>query len=377
MQVPMYNHTARFAALQNDLEAALRRVLLSGKPDWGPEVPALEAEFAKWVGIAHAVGCNSGTAALRLALLALGIGAGDEVITAPNTDAGTVSAIHHVGAKPVFVDVEPDTLNLDPKGLSEAITPRTKAIMVVHLYGHPANMLPIEAFARQRGLFLIEDACLALGASVRGRPVGLWGDIACFSFASTKHLGGFGSGGICVTKDPELYERLLGYVGYGQPRARVYDPKASGQDLHYVGVNERLDELQAAMLRVQLPYLQSWIQARQQHAAAYTQALAQTSFEPPAVRQGYVHTFRNYVMQTDNRDQVQQRLAQAGVATTLAYVPPIHLQPAYAFLHLPKGSFPVTERSAQRLLCLPVSPQLSVEQRNYVIEQLLAIGGQA
>lgn len=378
MTVPMYDHAQRYRQLQTELDAALRRVLGSGRPDWGEEVPCLEQEFVAFVGSSFAVGCNSGTAALRLALLTLGIGRGDEVITAPNTDAGTASAIWHVGARPVFVDVEPDTLNLDAGLLEAAITPRTKAIMPVHLYGHPADMPRIMEVARKHNLLVIEDACLALGASIAGRGTGLWGEIGCFSFASTKHLGGFGSGGICVTNNPELAERMQQFVGYGQPRARVYDKNAKGQHLLVKGVNERLDELQAAMLRVQLPHVGAWTARRIEHAAAYSAAFKNTPIEIPTIRPNCFHTFRNYVIRLDERDAVQERLQQAGISTTLAYVPPLHLQPAYAELGLPKGSYPVAESACERLLCLPVSPQLRDEQRAYVISQLLeTLGGSA
>ncbi|MDX2007544.1 MAG: DegT/DnrJ/EryC1/StrS family aminotransferase [Meiothermus sp.] len=375
MTVPMYDHAGRYRQLQAELDAAVRRVLESGRPDWGEEVPGLEREFAALAGAGHAVGCNSGTAALRLALLALGVGPGDEVITAPNSDAGTASAIHHVGARPVYVDVEADTLNLDPELLEAAITPATRAILPVHLYGHPADMPRIMEIARRHGLLVVEDACLALGSSVAGRKAGLWGDIGCFSFASTKHLGGFGSGGICVTNNPELAERMELFVGYGQPRARVYDKTAHGQLLLVEGVNERLDELQAALLRAQLPHVPEWTARRIQHAEAYTAALAGPAIQTPTVRPGCVHTFRNYVIRLDQRDAVQQKLLEAGITTTLAYVPPLHLQPAYARPSLPQGSFPVAEAACERLLCLPVSPQLRDEQRAYVTETLLEIVG--
>jgi len=375
MTVPMYDHARRYRQLQPELDAAVRRVLEGGRPDWGEEVPGLEREFAAFVGSGFAVGCNSGTAALRLALLALGIGLGDEVITAPNSDAGTASAIHHVGAKPIFVDVEEDTMNLDAGLLEAAITPATRAILPVHLYGHPADMPRIMEIARKHNLFVIEDACLALGSSIANRKAGLWGDIGCFSFASTKHLGGFGSGGICVTDNPQLAERMEQFVGYGQPRARVYDKTAQGQLLLVEGINERLDELRAAMLRVQLPYVPDWTARRIEHAAAYTAAFKNSSIQVPAIRPNCTHTFRNYVIRLEGRDVVQQKLLEAGISVTLAYVPPLHLQPAYARMNLPEGSFPVAEAACERLLCLPISPQLSDAQRDYVIEKLIKAAG--
>jgi dTDP-4-amino-4,6-dideoxygalactose transaminase len=371
MHVPMYDHAKRYQALKLEFHEAFERVLSSGRPDWGKEVPALEQEFAALVGASYAVACNSGTAAMRLALLALGIGQGDEVITAPNTDAGTASAIYHVGAKPVFVDVEADTMNLDPELLETAITAQTKAILPVHLYGHPADMTQIMSIAQKHGLLVIEDACLALGASLQTRGTGLWGDIGCFSFASTKHLGCFGSGGICVTASPELARQMQMFVGYGQPRERVYDKTAQGQHYLVKGVNERLDELQAALLRVQLPFTAQRTAKRLEHAQAYSAAFEGTSLELPTVRPEAVHTYRNYVIRLPNRDAMQQHLLEAGISTTVAYVPPLHLQPAYAEMGLQKGAFPIAEAACERLLCLPVSPELSQAQRDYVIEKVL------
>ncbi len=373
MHVPMYDHAKRYAAQKLGFQEAFDCVLSSGRPDWGQEVPALEQEFASLVGASYAVACNSGTAALRLALLALGIGKGNQVITAPNTDAGTASAIYHVGATPVFVDVQADTMNLDPDLLEAAITKQTKAILPVHLYGHPADMTQIMQIAKQHRLLVIEDACLALGASIKARGMGLWGDIGCFSFASTKHLGGFGSGGICVTNNPELANQMQLFVGYGQPRERVYDKTAQGQHLLVKGVNERLDELQAALLRVQLPLTLERIAIRLEHAKAYSAAFANTNLELPTIRPEAVHTFRNYVIRLSNRDALQQHLLKAEISTTLAYVPPLHLQPAYAEMGLQKGTFPIAEAACERLLCLPVSPELSQVQRDYVIEKVLEI----
>lgn len=377
MNVPMYDHAGRYRLLRSELDAAILRVLESGKPDWGPEVPAFEEEFAKFVGTKYAVATNSGMAALKVALLALDIGPGHEVITAPNSDIATTSAIHHVGAKAVWVDIEPDTLNLDPDLIEDAITPRTKAILPAHMYGHPADMVRILEIARKHKLFMIEDACLALGAAIEGKPVGQWGDIACVSFAPTKHLGSFGSGGICVTNNPDLAERMLLYVGYGQPRSRVYGSSALKQGQHLVveGLNERLDEIQAAMLRVQLPEVPGWIQKRVENASFYTSAFKGSPVQTTVIRPNCTHTFRNYVVRVNQRDEVQQQLTEAGIATALVYVPPLHLQPAYTGLGFDPGSFPITEEACDRLIGLPVGPHLSTEQLEYVVDTLLRITG--
>lgn len=371
--MPMYDHAGRYRQLQAELDAAVRRVLEGGRPDWGEEVLGFEREFAAFVGTQYAVGTNSGMAALKVALLALGIGPDDEVITVPNSDIATTSAIHHVGAKAVWVDIEPDTLNLNPDFIEEKITPRAKAILPAHLYGHPADMPRILEIAKKHNLYVIEDACLALGATVNEHPVGQWGDIACFSFAPTKHLGSFGSGGICVTNNAALAERMLLFVGYGQHRGRVYDKTAKGQELWVEGLNERLDELQAAMLRVQLPYVPSWTKQRMENANYYTSRFQNTPIETPHIRPNCTHTFRNYVVRVDHRDQVQQQLNEAGIATALVYVPPLHLQPAYAHLGFTDGCFPETEYACERLLSLPVGPHLTAEQLEYVAETLLAI----
>lgn len=372
MHVPMYDLAGAYQSLKPDIDGAIQRVLDRGALDWGPEVPAFEEAFSQWLGVDHAVGTNSGMAALKLALKALDIGPGDEVITAPNSDISTTSAIHHVGAEAVWVDVELDTMNMDPDLVEEAITPRTKALLPVHLYGHPADMPALMEIARKRGLFVVEDACLAVGASIDGQPAGAWGDIACFSHAPSKHLGAFGSGGSVVTNDASLAERVKLYAGYGEPRERKYERSVHGQSQHYVveGLNERLDELQAATLRVKLPYLASWIEARRANAEAYTEGLEDTGIRLPVERPGYRHTYRNYIVRVSDRQRVQQALAEAGIASGVLYVPPLHLQPTYRELGHTLGDFPVTEQACASLISIPVGPHLTSAQRDFVIETL-------
>jgi len=363
---------ADVAEAQAAVEAAALRVLRSGRYDWGPEVPAFEAELAAWAGVRHAVGANSGTAALKLALLALGIGPGDEVITAPNSDIATTAAISHVGATPVLVDVEPDTLNLDPRRVEAAITPRTRALLPVHLYGHPADLPALTAIAARHHLRVIEDACLALGAAVAGRPVGHWGDITAVSHAPSKHLGAAGTAGSVLTNDPDLAERARLFSGYGQPRANSYRRDLLGAGQHFLveGLNERLDELQAAILRAKLPFVAGWLERRRAHAAAYSAGLAGLPLQLPVERPGCRHVWRNYVVRAKDRAGVQRRLAEAGIATRRLYVPPLHLQPPYARLGYGPGAFPVAEAAAEQLFCLPLSHDLTDADRDRAIETL-------
>jgi dTDP-4-amino-4,6-dideoxygalactose transaminase len=369
MAVAFYNHARVYRRRKPEIDAAILGVLESGRLDWGDHVPAFENEFAAFVGARHAVTVNSGTAALKAALLALGIGPGDEVITVPNTDIGTVSAIHLVGAASVFVDVEPDTLCMDPARAEAAIGPRTRAILPVDMFGHPAALVDLAALARQHGLALVEDACLALGATLDGKPVGSFADITCFSFAPTKHLGSFGSGGACVTGDAALAERIRKLSAYGQDRVRHRAIGGTPPPLHHEteGMNERMDEIQAAVLRVKLADVPASIEARRQQAAFYTERF-RGLVEPPGERPGARHAYRNYVVHCDRRDALRERLTAAGIATALSYAPPMHLQPVYARMGLGRGAFPVAERSAERLLGLPIGPHLDDTEVEEVAE---------
>ena len=374
MSIPFYDHAAVHRELRPELDAAAARVLGGGRLDWGPEVPAFEAAFAQWLGVARAVGTNSGTAALKVALLGLGIGPGDEVITVPNSDIGSTAAIHHAGAAAVWVDVEPDTGNIDPAEVEAAITPRTAAILPVDLYGHPADMPALRAIAGRHGLAIVEDACLALGASIDGRGVGRWADVTCFSFAPSKHLGGFGSGGGAVTDDTALARRMERFAGYGQDRERHHRDGLAAPLLEHrcEGLNERLDELQAALLKVKLPHLRGIVDGYVVRAAAYTGALARTPVRTPVVRPGHVHTFRNYVVHLEERDRVRHRLAQGGIATGLHYAPPLHRQPVYRERAAAKRPFPVADRLGATLLSLPIGAHLDDDACRRVAEALAA-----
>ena len=366
----MYDHGATYRLLRPRLQEAVERVMEGGQLDWGQEVPSFEQAFSRHLGVAHAVGTNSGTAALKVALLSLGVGHGDEVVTVPNSDISTTSAIHHVGARAVWVDVEADTLNMDPTSLEAAITPRTKAIVPVHLYGHPADMASIMAVANQQGVPVVEDACLALGSSVAGFAVGTIGHIGCFSFAPSKHLGAFGSAGIAITNDGALAERMKMFAGYGQQRCRHYSHEPVRLEHKVEGLNERLDELQAAMLHVKLSTLDDMLYLRRLHAARYHEALAALPIDNPTEREGAKHSFRNYVIRLAKRDALQEHLTAQGIASGTPYVPPLHLQPAFRGYASVLGTFPVTEEAADKLLAIPIAPELSSAQIDYVIAKI-------
>ena len=374
MAVPYYDHALLYRRRKPEIDGAIFRVLESGRLDWGPEVPAFEQEFAAWLGAPHAVTVNSGTAALKVALLALKVGRGDEVITVSNTDIASTSAIRLVGATPVWVDVDPVTLTMDIEAMKAAVTPRTRAILPVDLFGHPAAMPEIMAFAKRHGIAVVEDACLALGASIDGRRVGTMADVTCFSFAPTKHLGSLGSGGACVTGHAGLAERMQKIAAYGQSRAR-HMAGAAQTLLHHEteGLNERMNEIQAAVLRVKLADVPGSLAARRRQAAGYAQGLAGTRVECPVPAARVDHAFRNYVVHLDDRDQVRQELAARGVPTAVSYAPPLHLHPAFEDLGYRRGSLPVSERSGERLMGLPIGPHLEDAHVAEVAQAIAAV----
>ena len=292
MPVALYDHRRLYQRDQAAIDAAMARVIASGRLDWGEEVPAFEREFALWNGASHAVAVASGTAALKVALLALGIGPGDEVITVTNTDIGSSSSIHHTGARPVWVDIEPLSRTMDVDALVRAIGPATRAILPVDLFGHPANMPAIMAVARAHGLAVVEDACLALGATIDGVKLGTLADVTCFSFAPSKHLGSFGSGGAALTEDAGLAERMRKLSAYGQDRRRHYAGSGPGPfTLHHEthGLNERLSELQAAILRAKLPGLSDTLAERRAQAGRYAEGLSGLGIGLPVTLPGRQH----------------------------------------------------------------------------------------
>jgi dTDP-4-amino-4,6-dideoxygalactose transaminase len=351
-RIPLVDLSAQHESLAGEFRRAFERTLAAGDFILGEEVELFEREFAEICGVGSVIGVDSGTSAIELALRALECGPGDEVITVPNTFIATALAISLTGARPVFVDVDPAMHHMDPALLDAAITPRTKAVVPVHLYGQPADMGPICEVANAHGLRVIEDAAQAHGAAYRGRTAGSLADAAAFSFYPAKNLGAFGDGGAVATDDEELAERLRLMRNYGQKVKNRHDT---------IGFNRRLDTLQAAILRVKLPRLRPWIDARRARARRYGELLAEASVEVPFEGEGRDHAWHLYVIRAEGRDELREALASHGIGTGLHYPVPIHLQPAYAHLGLGPGSFPVAERLAKEVLSLPMYPELPFE----------------
>jgi len=356
MTVPFLDLKAQFASIRHEIEPAVQRVLESGQYVLGEEVAAFEREFAAFCGAAHGVALNSGTSALHLALLAAGVGPGDEVVTVPFTFVATVAAIGYTGARAVFVDIHPRSFTLDATRLEDAITDRTRAIVPVHLYGQPADMDPILAVARRHGLTVIEDACQAHGAEYRGRRAGSLADMACFSFYPGKNLGACGEGGMLVTQDAARARTVAMLRDWGQDRKyhRALE-----------GYNMRMEGLQGAILRVKLRHLEAWTEARRARAARYEAALAGI-WTPPTMPYAR-HVFHLYAIRVADRETARTALAADGVQTGIHYPIPVHLLPAYADLGYKAGEFPEAERAAREVLSLPLYPELSEAQQERVI----------
>jgi len=351
--IPLVDLPAQFRALKPEIEAAVSQVFENAQFILGPAVAAFERDFAAFCRTAHAVGVNSGTSALHLALLAAGVGPGDEVITVPFTFVATVAAIEYTGARPVFVDVEPGFLTMDPAKLEAAITPRTRAIIPVHLFGQPADMDPIMAIANRHGLVVIEDACQAHGAEYKGRRCGSIGQLGCFSFYPGKNLGAYGEGGAVVTSGAALATRIRLLRSWGEEVR--YEHK-------YRGFNCRMDGVQGAILGVKLRYLEEWTEARRRNAAEYGRRLAGTPAQPLPERPGVRHVYHLYVVRLQQRDSWRERLTEAGIQTGVHYPIPVHLQPAYRDLGYKAGDFPVCEEASREVLSLPMFPELTDAQ---------------
>jgi dTDP-4-amino-4,6-dideoxygalactose transaminase len=355
--IPVVDLKAQYAAIKPEVDAAIQRVLEHTQFIQGPEVRAFEEAFARFVGAEAAIGVASGTAALHLALLACGIGPGDEVITTPFTFYATAEAINQAGATPVFVDIAPDTYNLDPAKIAAAITPRTRAIVPVHLYGQAADMDAILTIARGHGLRAIEDAAQAHAAEHRGRRCGSMGDLACFSFYPSKNLGCYGDGGMVTGSDPALLARVR----------RLRDHGRVGKYEHVeLGWGSRLDALQAAILNAKLPYLEQWTERRRAAAAYYNDLLSGAEVVTPSERPYDRHVYYCYVIRSPQRDALAAHLAEQGIDTVVHYPIPMHLQPAYRELGLGPGTFPVAEAAAQQVLSLPMFPEITPEQQQRV-----------
>mgnify|MGYP002623734022 CR=1 FL=1 len=376
--IPIFNPHAQYEALREEIDAAIRGVCQSGQYILGPNVKAFEREAAAYLGCDFAVGVGSGSDALHLALRALEIGPGDEVITTPCTFVATTEAIGLVGAKPVFVDIDPETLHLDLEQAESEITPPTQPIRPVHLYGQPCDMDPLMELARSYGLRVVEDCAQSMGAQYHGQATGTFGDLGCFSFFPTKNLGGLGDGGLVVTSDPELLERV--------EMLRRHGSKVKCHQTH-LGLNSRLDELQAAVLRVKLPHLDSWCAARRAHACRYNElfqdmaairrprergaaglVVPRTPEEHPL--HGIRAVYHHYAVQVAERDAVMRSLQAAGIGCGVYYPVAMHLQAVHASLNYRPGSLPHAEAFVARHLCLPVFPELTAEQQERVARAL-------
>lgn len=363
MSVPLLDLKAQFAAIEPEIRVAIDAVLASQHFILGPEVEAFEQELAAYCGARHGIGVSSGTDALLLALMALGVGPGDEVVTTPYTFFATAGAIARLGARPVFVDIDPLTWTLDPNGIARALTPRTKAILPVHLFGQCADMAPILESAD--GIPVIEDAAQAIGADLHGRRAGTLGTLACFSFFPSKNLGGFGDGGMVTTNDDTLAETM-----------RVLRVHGAKPKYHHalLGGNFRLDALQAAVLRVKLRHLDAWTAARQHNASRYDSLLADIpGLSLPRIVTGR-HVFNQYIVRTARRDDLQAMLKSRGIGCEIYYPLPLHLQPCFAGLGYGKGSLPQAEAAAGETLALPIYPELSEAQVTEVAAAVRAAG---
>lgn len=363
MSVPLLDLKAQYSSLRDELNEAMLRVAESQHFILGPEVEALEREVAAYSQCRHGIGVSSGTDALLIALMALDIGPGDEVITTPFTFFATAGCIARVGAKPVFVDIEADTYNLDPAQVEKAITPRTRAIMPVHLYGQMVDMDPLMAIANRHRLPVIEDAAQAIGAEYKGRRAGSVGAVGCFSFFPSKNLGGFGDGGMVVTNDDALAEKIRLLRNHGMQPKYYYK---------LIGGNFRLDALQAAVLRIKLKHLDAWSEGRQRNAAWYRAHLSAAPFGLPFEAPGRRHIYNQFMIRTSNRDQVIESLKRAGVGYEVYYPVPLHLQDCFAALGHKKGDFPVSEEAARTVLALPIYPELTESQLQEVTAALSA-----
>lgn len=351
--IPVIDLNKQYGSIRAELDDAIARVLAKGTFILGGEVAAFESEFAEYCGVSHAVGVASGTDALQLALMACGIGAGDEIIAPSHTAVATIAAIEMTGARPVFADIELTRFGLDPEAVAAAITDRTRGIIPVHLYGCPVDLNPILEMARAKNIFVIEDCSQAHGALYRGQKVGGWGDIAAFSFYPTKNLGAMGDGGAVVTKDPELAERVRLLRQYGWKERYIS---------HVKGMNSRLDELQAAILRVKLRHLDKWNTCRRELADLYLDLLSKTDLVLPNQPEDSQHVFHQFVIRHPKRDDLQEHLRAQGIHSLVHYPVPVHRQPAYANLSPMDGTLSKSERAAHEVLSLPMFPELTEEQ---------------
>jgi dTDP-4-amino-4,6-dideoxygalactose transaminase len=359
--IPFVDLKAQYQSIKPEIDAAVIGVLESTQFVLGSAVLAFEQSFAPYCQAQHAVGVSNGTSALHLALLSAGVGRGDEVITTPFTFIASVSAIDYTGARPVFVDIDPDSFTIDPAKIEAAITPRTKAILPVHLYGRTADMDPILEIARRHNLVVIEDAAQAHGAEYKGRRAGSMGDMGCFSFYPGKNLGAYGEGGAVTTNNAEYAKKLRILRDWGAERRYHHDLK---------GFNYRLEGIQGAVLGVKMKYIEGWTESRRSHAARYDELLAGSAYDLPAASVDQRHVYHIYAIRHPRRDALQAFLHDRGVGTNIHYPIPVHVQRCFAELEHKVGDFPHAERAAAEVLSLPMYPEFQAEQQDQVIAAL-------
>ncbi len=362
MNVPFLDLKAQYKQIEQDVLPMMSKAMANGAFVGGPQVSDFETEFAEFCDSKYCVGLNSGTDALRFALMATGVGSGNEVITVPNTFIATTEAISQVGATPVFVDIYPDTCNMDVSRIEGKITEKTKAIIPVHLYGQPADIEPILEIAQKHGIHVIEDACQAHGALYKGRKAGSMGAVGCFSFYPGKNLGAYGEGGAIVTQNENIANKIQMIRDHGQEKKYFHQME---------GYNGRLDAIQAGVLRIKLKRLDNWNQSRRENAAHYNEVLSEIAGVTIPVEADFARSvYHLYVILVDKREKLQDFLNSKDIATGLHYPLPLHLQQAYAHLGYKEGDFPVTEEVAGRLLSLPMFPELTREQIEYVASSI-------
>jgi len=365
MNIPLLDLKSQFKPLRAEILEAIETVCDEQGFVLGPRVVTFEEALAKYIGARYAISCASGSDALLLSLMALGVKAGDEVITVPFTFFATAGAVSRLGAKPVFVDIERDTFNLDPGQLERAITPRTKAIIPVHLFGQCADMAAINRIAAAKRIPVIEDACQAIGAAQNGARAGVLGTTGCFSFFPSKNLGGFGDGGLITTNDQALADSLSMLRVHGSRVRYLHEA---------IGINSRLDALQAAVLHIKLKYLDQWAEGRRRNAARYEELFKRARLLDhvtiPSTHQGNFHVYNQYTIRVSRRDDLRASLKEKGIGTEIYYPLPMHLQNCYKDLGYKKGSFPVSEQAAEQVLSLPIYAELSDEQLSYVVDSI-------
>lgn len=361
--IPILDLKRQYDQIGKEIEKEVIDVLRSGCYILGPHNKALESDLAEYIGVKHAVGLNSGTDALHLALRALDIGEGDEVITTAFTFVATTEAIGIVGAKPVFVDIDSNTFNIDAEKIENAITPKTKAIIPVHLYGQPCNMNVIMEVAEKHNLHVIEDCCQAIGAKFEGQMVGSFGDVGCFSFFPTKNLGAMGDGGLLTTNSQVIKDRVIGLRNHGGAVRYYHDE---------IGVNSRLDEVQAAILRIKFKHITEWNKKRRENAYRYNELFANCSdVQTPVELDDTYCVYHQYTVKIPNRDEVHKMLQEAGIGAMLYYPVPLHLQKVHEYLGVGEGSLPYTEENTKLVISLPMFPELTAEEQKTVADTLI------